>query len=60
MSKKPGFMYAKIGVKMYLIDLNNFIITFYTLSPQGIQGTHMDALNPFSSKLMTLNQRGYL
>ena len=30
------------------------------LHSEGLQGTHMDALNPFDSKLMTLNQRGGL
>ena len=27
---------------------------------EGLQGTHIDALNPFSSKLMTMTPRGGL
>ena len=30
------------------------------LGSEGLQGTHIDALNPFSSKLMTLTPRGGL
>ena len=28
------------------------------LGSEGLQGTHMDALNPFNSKLMTLTPKG--
>ena len=33
---------------------------YYFLVSEGLQGTHMNAINPFNSKLMTLTPRGGL
>ena len=51
------------GAKMQLVsyEFEYFFqcnMTFW--GPRGLQGTHIDALNPFSSKLMTLTLRGGL
>ena len=52
-----------IGAKMQLVsyEFEYFFqcnMTFW--GPRGLQGTHIDASSPFSSRLMTLNQRGSL
>ena len=52
-----------IGTKMQLVSYEfeyfyQCIMTF--LGCEGLQGTHIDALSPFSSKLMTLTKVGGL
>ena len=37
----------------YLMNLKTSIMNYNFLDSEGLQGTHMDALNPFNSKLIT-------
>ena len=45
---------------LFLMNLNILSVHHDFLGSEGLQGTHIDALNPFSSKLMTLALRGGL
>ena len=64
--KPQRISYGRIGATIqifytYLIILNTSIRALrLILGSEGRQGADMDALNPFSSKLMTLTPRGGL
>ena len=53
-----------IGAKMQLVsyEFEYVLLSVHHdfLGSEGLQGTHIDASSPFSSKLMTLTQRGGL
>ena len=40
-------------LSIYLMNLKTSIMNYNFLDSEGLQGTHMDALNPFNSKLIT-------
>ena len=64
--KPQSKSYGRIGANMQLIFTHILWIWILLsvhhnfLGSEGLQGTHIDALNPFSSKLMTLILRGGL
>ena len=64
--KPQSKSYGRIGANMQLIFTHILWIWILLsvhhnfLGSEGLQGTHIDALNPFSSKLMTLTLRGGL
>ena len=64
--KPQSKSYGRIGANMQLIFTHILWIWILLsvhhnfLGSEGLQGTHIDALNPFSLKLMTLTLRGGL
>ena len=64
--KPKSKYYSRIGANMELIFTHALWIWLLLsvhhifLRSDGVQGTHIDALNPFSSKLMTLALTGGL
>ena len=64
--KPQSKSYGRIGANMQLIFTHILWIWILLsvhhnfLGSEGLQGTHIDALNPFSSKLMALTLRGGL
>ena len=64
--KPQSKSYGRIGANMQLIFTHILWIWILLsvhhnfLGSEGLQGTHIDALNPFSSKLMPLTLRGGL
>ena len=61
--KTQSRSFSRVGAKMqlfdtYLMNLNTSIsASRLILGTEGLQGTHMDELNTFTSKLITLTAR---